>query len=165
MPCPDPLIPDPPPTAPGGPFTNCGMGPVGYFAPSPTTYPHAFGEHGMLGDSSICFFPFTVQSWWDGYAGIQDALPDIRITDDNRVIHNAAVFPGDVIFEAECIEWVNQTGFGAVTGEYVCAPSADHVTVDGVVVCPEPGIVGALVVGLVALVMGERAKRATRRPR
>lgn len=154
-----PAIPSPPPTATGGPFYDCGMGPTGFRSPSPTTLPHGFGDRGALDKSTTCIMPFEAESWWRGNG--QPILPDVQIPDSDRIIHNSAVFEGDVVFTGERVQWKSQPGFGAVKGEYVCAPSAWMIEVDGVCICPvpEPGLLSALAVGLVGLAFGARRRR------
>lgn len=132
--CPNPpVLDDPMSTVTGGPFSDCGMGLVGLRSPSPTALPHGFGDNGALDGSSICHLPFTVQNWWVNQG--QPDIPDIRITDSDRLIHNSATFPGDVIFYGQRIEWVNQPGVGSIVGNYVCAPGASDIEVDGVCIC------------------------------
>ena len=140
-------------THPDAPFFDCGLGPEDWSAPSPTTYPHAFGDVGSTGfdHSVICFKPFSWATWWD-YA--QFDLPNITIRESDRVIYNEAIFPGDVVFTGQRVQFNNAVGFGAATGEYVCAPGADQIEVDGDCLCPvpEPSLMAGLLIGLVALV-------------
>ena len=160
--CPEaPKVPNPPPTI-GGPFYDCGMGPVGFRAPSPMQLPHGFGDNGLLDGSSTCILPFTPQGWWAGNG--QPDLPHVKITDSDREIHNAALFPGDVVFYGKRVKWKSQPGFGAAAGEYRCAPGAENIEVDGVCLCPvpEPGLLPALAVGLIRMALGARARRVAR---
>ena len=160
--CPEaPKLAEPRIVVEGGPFTDCGMGPVGLRAPFPTMLPHGFGDRGYLNGTELCIQPFTPQSWWVGNG--QPDLPDVKIPDSDRVIHNSAVFEGDVIFTGERVQWKSQPGFGAVKGEYRCAPGAKNIEVDGVCLCavPEPGLLPALAVGLIGLALAARTRSRT----
>ncbi len=161
-----PITADPMIIVGNGPFFDCGMGPTGLRAPSPTALPHAFGDWPAtteLDDTITCFLDFTPQGWWDNPWPF--SLPDIPIANNDRIIHNSAdgsSWTGDVVFYGQRVKWINEPGVGSITGEYICAPGADMIEVDGECICPapEPGVSLALSVGLVLLAVFARRRKA-----
>lgn len=135
-------------TATGGPFLDCGLGPTGFKSPVPTALPHAFSDGHLFTNTSLCVTPFQTASWWANF--LQTDLPNLFITGNHREIHNSAVFPGDVVFTGHHVKWISQPGFGAATGEYVCAPGANMIEVDGECLCPvpEPSVTVGLLVSV-----------------
>ncbi len=141
--CPDQPAVDPSPVpAPGGPFDDCGLQYSDAMrSPSPTRLPHAYlGLEGL----TLCILPFSAQTWQF------PNLPTIEIGDSNTEIHNSAQFPGDVVFTGHHIKWISDIGFGSVEGEYICAPGADQIEVDGECLCPVPEPSFSLGVGVPA---------------
>ena len=132
--------------APGGPFTYCGFSDQ-LQIPYPTNIAH--GLHDIDGHS-ICIQPFEWVSWWGVWF---PELPTVNVHNTNSAHHNAAYFPGDLVFTGHHVTWKNVHG-GVIDGEYVCAPSATQIEVDGECLCPvpEPGFASTLAIAVVAIV-------------
>lgn len=156
--CPEQPIVTPPNSSVGGPFYSCGGVPTTQRGPSPTAYPHAFGDGSPgLNETSICFESFTIQSWWSNN-GYQPDLPGaIWVSGHNRDIENDAAFPTMVIDG----QWINITNHEGSIEEIVLTDDAWMVEVDGECLrpTPEPGLSMALTLGAL-LIVGIRRFRS-----
>ncbi len=115
------LNPDQLNSLPGQPFMDCGAL-SGTRTPNPTKSPHAFQTDRWR----VCVTSdWSLASWMWG-----DGL-NMTVSGSDTEVANQGAMPGDVTFTGSRIRWINQNG-GTVAGEYIVAPGATDIEVDGV---------------------------------